>query len=132
MPMHGLRGATTATSNTAEAIYTATRELLEALTTANDLCEADLASVFFTMSPDLNAAYPAYAARQLGWRDVALMCAQEVDVPDSVPYCIRVLIHWNTDQPQNALRHIYLREAARLRPDRAVYHHRPEAVTPLG
>jgi chorismate mutase len=69
------------------------------------------------MTTDLNAVYPAKAARQMGWSNVPLICAQEIPVPDGLPLCIRVLISWNTDLPQDEIKHIYLREAATLRPD---------------
>jgi chorismate mutase len=78
-----------------------------------------VASVLFTATPDLDAAYPAVAARQLGWTETALLCVQEMAVRGSLPRCIRVLIHWNTDRSQDQLHHVYLREAKRLRPDRA-------------
>ena len=113
----GLRGATTVEQNDAGVILSATRELLEALQSANGLHPQDVASVFFTMTPDLDAAHPARAARELGWREVALMCAQEIPVPGSLPRCIRVLIHWNTDKAQGELQHVYLRRASSLRPD---------------
>jgi chorismate mutase len=115
----GLRGATTAPENEANAILQATAELLEALVDANRLQEADVASVVFTATPDLDAAYPAVAARQLGWTETALLCVQEMAVRGSLPRCIRVLIHWNTELAQAQLHHVYLREAKRLRPDRA-------------
>ena len=118
MPVRGIRGATTATEDQSEAILTATRELLGAIQTANPaLNPADLASAIFTVTEDLIAAYPAKAARQLGWTEVPLMCAREIPVPGSLPGCIRVLLHWNTDLPQSAIRHVYLGEAAKLRPD---------------
>jgi chorismate mutase len=120
MPIRGLRGATVAEANTREAILAATAELLEAMVNSNGLDLADVASVFFTSTPDLDAAFPALAARQLGWRDTALMCAQEMAVPGSLPRCVRVLIHWNTDKRPDELRHIYIGAAAQLRPDRAV------------
>ena len=119
MAVRGLRGATVASANTPEAIYAATRELLEALIAANTMDPLDIASVFFTTTPDLTATYPALAARQLGWTDIALLCGHEMAVPGGLPLCIRVLIHWNTERRPHELRHVYLREAVRLRPDRA-------------
>jgi len=77
----------------------------------------DVASAFFTVTPDLTTAFPARAARELGWQHVALLDAQEIPVPGSLPRCVRVLIHWNTDKPQAEIRHVYLRGAASLRPD---------------
>ncbi len=118
MAMRGIRGANTVPENTEEAILGATRQLLEAICQANPTLEPpDIAAVFFTLTPDLNAAYPAYAARQMGWTQVPLLSAQEVPVPHGMPRVVRVLILWNTDLPQEAIRHVYLGEAARLRPD---------------
>ena len=117
MRCRGLRGATTAADNSAEAILAATRELLERLVARNALDVADIASAFFTVTDDLDAAYPALAARELGWNEVALLCAREIPVPGGVARCIRVLLHINTSKGQGDLRHIYLHEAAALRPD---------------
>ena len=119
MPCRGIRGATVATANTSQAILGATRELLEALIAANDVQPDDVASVFFTTSPDLTADYPALAARELGWSDTALLCMQEIAVPSGLNRCIRVLIHWNTGKKPDEILHCYLGEAERLRPDRA-------------
>ena len=119
MSCRGLRGATTVAENSAVAILEATRELLQAIVAANGIDEPEIASVIFTATPDVDAAYPAAAARQLGWTRTALMCVQEMDVSGSLPRCIRVLIHWNTDRSLDELRHIYLREARSLRPDLA-------------
>lgn len=116
----GVRGATTVTENSTEAILEATRELLQAIVAANSIDEPDIASVILTATPDLDAVYPAVAARQLGWTRTALMCVQEMAVPGSLPCCVRVLIHWNTDRSLDELRHVYLREARSLRPDLAV------------
>ncbi|WP_322508775.1 chorismate mutase [Anaerolinea sp.] len=121
MSIRGIRGATTVDENTPEAILAGTRELLLALMQANPaLKPEDIASIFFTMTDDLDAVHPALAARQLGWVEVPLMCAREISVPDSVQRCVRVLIHWNTNMPQNAVRHVYLHGAATLRPEYAV------------
>ncbi len=118
MALRGIRGATVVEHDEPEEVLAATRQLLEALLKANPtLNPADLASAFFTVTADLCSAYPARAARQLDWDDVPLMCALEIPVPDSLPRCIRVLLHWNTDLPQEAVRHVYLGEAASLRPD---------------
>ncbi|MBT3389666.1 MAG: chorismate mutase [Chloroflexi bacterium] len=118
MPVRGIRGAITVDEDHPEAILAATQELLEKIGVSNPaLRVSDLASVWFTLTADLRSVFPAKAARQLGWTDVPLMCAQEILVPGSLPRCVRVLIHWNTGLPQNEIRHIYLREAAQLRPD---------------
>ena len=113
----GVRGATTVDDDSAAAILAATQELLAAIVQANDMAIEQIASALFTVSADLRTAFPAQAAREMGWQHVALLDAQEIPVPGSLPRCIRVLIHWNTDRPQNQIRHIYLRGAAALRPD---------------
>lgn len=117
MPCRGIRGATTVETDTAAAILAATRELLTRIVEANDVAIEDVASAFFTVTPDLTAAFPARAARELGWQHVALLDAQEIPVPGSLPQCVRVLIHWNTEKPQAEIRHVYLRGAVSLRPD---------------
>jgi chorismate mutase len=119
MTCRAIRGAITVEIDSADAILAATRELLARIVEANGVDVADVASAFFTATPDLAAAFPAQAARQLGWQHVALLDAQAVPVPGSLPRCIRVLVHWNTDRPQAAIHHIYLGEAAVLRPDLA-------------
>ncbi len=119
MPCRGIRGATTADENSPAAILAATTELLTALVAANTLQPEDIASATFTVTPDLDAAFPAQAARALGWAMIPLLDAVEIGVPDALPRCIRVLIHWNTDLPAYAIRHVYLRGAVRLRPDLA-------------
>ena len=111
----GIRGATVAAENTAEAIYEATRELLSELIEANEIEEQDVAAAYFTMTPDLNACFPAAAARQLGWNNTALMGATEVDVPGSLDKCIRVLILLNTDKAPTDLVNLYLNGTATLR-----------------
>jgi chorismate mutase len=115
----GVRGATTVEENSAEAIGAATREMLEQIIALNSLKMKDVASAIFSVTPDLTAAFPAKAARELGWQHVALFDAQEIPVPGSLPRCVRVLIHWNTEKPQAEIRHVYLRGAASLRPDLA-------------
>ena len=113
----GIRGATTVVLNQRDAILEATEELLEQIIAANGVREQDVASAIFTMTADLDAVYPAVAARRLGWTQTALLCQQEMVVASSLPRCIRVLIHWNTDRPIDQIQHIYLREAQALRPD---------------
>lgn len=117
MPIRGIRGAITVTRDSREEILAATRELLTTLVAANDLDLDDVASAVFTTTPDLTAEYPARAARELGWRDVPLLGATEMDVPRGLPRCIRVLVHVNTDTLPSQIKHIYLRDARRLRPD---------------
>jgi chorismate mutase len=118
MHCRGIRGATTVEENTAQAILTATRELLELIVESNDLKVEDVASAIFTTTPDLTAAFPARAAREMGWHDVALLDAQEIPVPGSLERCIRILIHWNTERSATEIHHVYLRGAQILRPDR--------------
>ncbi|RMH00722.1 MAG: chorismate mutase [Chloroflexi bacterium] len=115
----GVRGATTVTENSEEAILEATRELLETIVRLNEMHPDDIASVYFTTTVDLNATYPALAARQMGWFDVPLLCGHEMNVPGGLPHCIRVLIHWNTRRKPKEIVHVYLREAKSLRPDRS-------------
>jgi len=114
----GIRGATTVTENTTDAILEVTREMLYLIIRANEIDPADVASAIFTTTADLTATYPALAARQLGWYDTALMCGHEMDVPGGIEKCIRVLIHWNTTREAKDIVHVYLREAKNLRPDR--------------
>ena len=116
----GVRGATTVDENTAPAILGAARELLTRIVEANDLRQEDIASVIFTVTPDLNAEYPALAARQMGWHDVALMCGHEMDVPHGLKMCLRILIHWNTTRRASEIQHVYIRGAVNLRPDRSI------------
>jgi chorismate mutase len=115
----GIRGATTAPANSREEMLRATGELLERMVARNGVAVEDIASVMFTVTEDLDAAYPALAARQLGWIDTALICAREIPVPDErVRRCIRVLMLVNTERTAAQMRHVYLREAVALRPDR--------------
>ena len=103
-------------------ILAATQELLEAILQANaGLKTEDIASALFTTTDDLNSVYPALAARQMGWGNVPMMCAREIPVPGSLPRCVRVLIEWNTERTQNAIKHVYLRDAVSLRPDLQVH-----------
>jgi chorismate mutase len=117
MKCRGVRGATTIAANTREDILTATRQLLALMIRRNGIESRDVASALFSTTPDIDAEFPALAARQLGWLDVPLLCSHEMAVPGSLPMCIRVMIHWNTDKPQNEIEHIYVRDAKRLRPD---------------
>jgi chorismate mutase len=117
MPVRGVRGATTVTRNVKEEILEATRELLTVMVETNEINAEDLSSAWFTTTPDLYAEFPAVAARQIGWTFVPLMNSHEMSVPGMLPLCIRVLLHWNTDKSIHDIRHAYLREAARLRPD---------------
>lgn len=118
MQVRGIRGATVVPCDQAEAVLFATRELIAAILQANPGLEySTIASVFFTVTEDIQSVHPALAARQMGWVEVPLLCAREIPVPGSLPLCIRVLIHWNTRLPQSAIRHVYLGAANSLRPD---------------
>ena len=117
--LRGIRGATTVDANTKEAILQAATELLTSIIEANDIQRDDVASVFFSTTTDLNAEFPAVAARQLGWTDVALMCGHEMYVPGSLPMCLRILMHVNTPKAQDEMRFVYLRGARALRQDLA-------------
>lgn len=116
----GVRGAISVDENTRDCLLTTTRELLEGIIAANGIHPDDIASVWFTTTPDLTAEYPAIAARQLGWTEVALMCGHEMEVPHGLKMVVRVLIHWNTSLRNSEIRHVYLKEAVKLRPDRSL------------
>jgi chorismate mutase len=117
MPCRGVRGATTTDTNTSEEILKATRELLALMIRQNGIQPEDVASAIFSTTHDLDAEFPALAARQLGWMDVALMCTNELDVPGSLRRCIRILLHWNTDKMAGEIVHVYVKGARSLRPD---------------
>ena len=111
----GVRGATFVTEDTPEAILAGTRELLEAISQANGIATEDIASAFFTSTVDLQSAFPARAARELGWTDVPLLGATEIHKPGAPPRCIRVLLHWNTSRRQSEIVHVYLRGSDMMR-----------------
>ncbi len=115
--VRALRGATTVERNDAEDIAVATRELLTSMIGANDIDVEDIISVLFTTSPDLTAAFPAAAARGIGFQTVPLMCASEIDVPGAKPLCIRVMMHAYSPRTRAEVRHVYLRDAQNLRDD---------------
>jgi len=118
MPIRGIRGATTVPADEPDLILEATRELLEEILLENeDMRTEDIASAFFTVTDDLASTFPAQAAREMGWGLVPMLCAREIPVTNSLPRVIRVLVHWNTEVPQNEITHVYLREAVKLRPD---------------
>lgn len=121
MPVRGVRGATTVARNDAQAIYAATLELLNTVVKLNGVRPEDVGYIWFTVTDDLNAAFPADAARAgLGWIDVPLICGREIPVPDALARCIRVLIAWNTAKTQADVRHVFLHGARVLRPSWAV------------
>jgi chorismate mutase len=104
-------------SNTESDILAAAERLLSELISRNGIISDDIASAIFTTSPDLNAEYPAIAARKFGWSNVALLCGHEMDVPHGMQSCLRILIHWNTDKSSEDIVHVYLDETRSLRPD---------------
>jgi chorismate mutase len=120
MAARGIRGATTVEHNDRDEILTATRELLEVIVRLNGLRPEDIAYAWFTVTPDLDAEFPAFAARELGWTEVPLMCGREIPVPGAMPRCIRVLVDWNTSKSQREVRHAFLHRAKELRPAWAV------------
>lgn len=115
--LRAIRGAISVTRDAPEAIYEATRELLAAIVARNQIDAADIISVIFTVTPDLTSAFPALAAREMGWLDVPLLCTMEIPVPHALGRCIRVLLHVETTRPRGAIEHVYLRAAEVLRPD---------------
>ena len=118
MPIRGIRGATTVTADEPELILQATRELLEEILAENEgMQPEDVASAIFTVTDDLASTFPAQGARQMGWGLVPMLCVREIPVPNSLPRVIRVLVHWNTELPQDRITHVYLRDAVKLRPD---------------
>ncbi len=116
----GVRGATTIPHDDREEVLRATRELLALMIRLNGIEPADVASAIFTTTRDIRSVFPALAGRQLGWIEVPLLCGNEMDVEGGLPLCIRILLHWNTDLPQNAIQHVYLRDATALRPDQTL------------
>lgn len=112
-----IRGATSVAKNDEAAILEATRELLDTIRAENEIPIERIVSVIFTVTSDLNAVYPAQAAREIGWKQTSLICAADMDVPGSLPRCVRVLMHVDIDRPLDEVRHVYLGEARSLRPD---------------
>ena len=118
MTIRGIRGAITIEKDTQENVLDATRDLLEEILDSNPHLEKDaIASAIFTTTKDIVSAFPALAARRMGWDLVPMICTQEIPVPQSLPRCIRVLIHWNTDKKPEDIQHVYLRDAINLRSD---------------
>ncbi len=115
MYCRGIRGAITVPENKKEAIAAATKELLQKMINVNEVKVNDIACIWFTTTADLNAAFPAAAARELGWTKVPLLCSQEIDVPGSLPSCLRVLVLFNTNKKNEEIVHVYLRDAVALR-----------------
>jgi chorismate mutase len=117
MYCRGVRGATTVEADTRDEILSSTRQLLALMIRLNGIDPHDVGSAIFSTTVDLNAEFPALAARQLGWLEVPLLCTHELDVPGSLRRCIRVLINWNTDKLQHDITHVYIKDAVKLRPD---------------
>ncbi|MDD4189506.1 MAG: chorismate mutase [Eubacteriales bacterium] len=113
----GIRGATTTEYNTSDSILKDTRILLKEILEKNDVKNDEIISMIFTVSNDLNAAFPAAAAREMGLTDVPLICTNEINVPGSLEKCIRVLMHTYTDKTRGSINHVYLKNAKKLRPD---------------
>ncbi|MBD8497615.1 chorismate mutase [Paenibacillus arenosi] len=120
MWVRGIRGATTVQANDADEILQATSELLDEIVQRNGVEPESISSVWITMTEDLNATFPARAIRTLpNWELVPIMCALEIPVEGSLPKCIRLMVHINTEKSQEAIQHVYLKESAQLRPDLA-------------
>jgi len=117
VPLHAVRGAITCDENTKADIAEKTQQLVRELLERNGLGHDDLVSMIFTATEDLNAEFPATAARQLGLGDVPLLCAREIAVPGALPKVIRVLVHCDTSRPRAELHHVYLGAARSLRDD---------------
>lgn len=117
MAVRGIRGAVTVEENTKDEILTKTAEMLQSLIDKNSLKVEDIISAVFSVTDDVNADFPAVAARKLGWIYTPLMCTREIPVPGSLESCIRVLLHVNSERKQDEIVHVYLYEARRLRPD---------------
>ena len=117
MYCRGIRGAITVDNNDREEILAATTELLSLMVHENNVRTEDIASASFTLTDDLDAVFPALAARQIGWNEVPLICMREIPVPDSLEKCIRVLLLVNTTCSASEIEHIYMRKAISLRPE---------------
>lgn len=115
--VRAVRGATTVEQNSEQEILDRVCELLQAMIEQNEILKEDIISVIFSVTTDLNAAFPAVAARRLGWTDIALMCTYEIDVPGSLRKCIRAMLHFNSVKNNDELKYIYLNDARKLRPD---------------
>lgn len=118
MTIRGIRGAITVDQDEPEQVRSAARELMEAILSRNQIADFDdVISAVFTTTADVCSAFPAEAARAMGMHHVPLLCAQEIPVPGSMPRCIRILLHVNSDRKPSEIEHVYLRDAERLRPD---------------
>ena len=117
MPCRAIRGAITIDENTNDAILSDTKTLLHEMLYSNHIQTEDIVSIFFSLTPDLNATFPARAARQMGYKNIPLFCMQEIDVPEGLGKCLRILVHINSDKPNAEIIHSYLKDAHILRPD---------------
>ena len=117
MKCRGIRGATTADANTKKCIFEATKELLQEMFRANSVDKDEVACIIFTTTKDLNAAFPATGARAMGLADIPLLCSQEIEVPRSLPSCIRILVLFNTNLKAAEVKHIYIKGAVDLKSD---------------
>lgn len=117
MYCRGVRGATTVESDSRDEILASTRQLLALMIRLNGIEPQDVGSAIFTTTEDITAEFPALAARQLGWLEVPLLCTHELNVPGSLPKCIRILLNWNTPKTQHEITHVYIKDAVKLRPD---------------
>ena len=116
MQCRGIRGAISVSANNKKSILAATEELLTEMTKTNKIEIKDIAAIFFTTTPDLNADFPAAATRELGWpSNLALLCGHEMNVPDALPRCLRVLMLVNTENGPEEIMHVYLGEAKKLK-----------------
>ncbi len=115
--IRGIRGAITVVANTKTAILSATSALLKKMISMNAIRVEDVASVIFSVTGDLDADFPAHAARKIGWKTTPLLCVREVDVPGAMKKCVRILMHVNSEKPQSGIKHVYLGGASKLRPD---------------
>jgi len=117
MAVRGIRGAITIPEDNSIEVLQATRELLEEIIKQNGIESQDLASIIFTVTSDIKSTFPAEAARSMGLNLVPLLCSQEIGVKGSIPLCIRVLLHMNTNKNQEEINHVFLRDASKLRED---------------
>ena len=130
MRLRAIRGAITVDRDEPELVYAATRELLSEIIARNSVDPDHIISVIFTVTPDLTSAFPAMAARSMGWLDVPLLCTMEIPVPGAMGRCIRVLVHVESDRKRSAIQHVYLGEAQSLRPDISEVRLEPESHPP--
>ena len=130
MRLRAIRGAITVDRDAPELVYAATRELLSEIIARNGVDLDHIISVIFTVTPDLTSAFPAMAARSMGWLDVPLLCTMEIPVPGAMAHCIRVLLHVESDRQRSAIQHVYLGEAQSLRPDISEVRPEPESHPP--